>query len=193
MRLNRDAIPDTVAVVEGRPRPVVVKSRSRAVLTVDSTADDPDFSTADGVCDTDDSSGDGPCTLRAAIQQANASSGADAVEFDIPGIGPHTIQPLTRLPTVTEAMTIDATTEPDFAGTPVVELDGSAASGPLNGLVITGGSSVVRGLAINRMQRGSNIHQGSAIFLSCSTTPARSPVKATSSGSTRLGPPSGTA
>ena len=165
MRLNRDAIPDSVAVVEGQPSPIVIKSRSRGTFTVDSTADDPDFSTADGVCDTDDSMGDGPCTLRAAIQQANASAGADTIDFDIPGSGPHTIQPLTQLPTVSEPLTIDATTEPDFAGTPVVELDGSAASAPLNGLVITGGSSVVRGLVINRMQRSSNIYQGSAIFL----------------------------
>ena len=50
-----------------------------ATLTVDSTADTSDFSTADGLCDTDDSVGDGPCTLRAAIEQANFDAGTDTI------------------------------------------------------------------------------------------------------------------
>lgn len=45
------------------------------VYTVDSTADLPDADTADGVCQTSAST----CTLRAAIQQANAWPGADAI------------------------------------------------------------------------------------------------------------------
>jgi hypothetical protein len=47
---------------------------------------DGDVSPADGICAT--SSGD--CTLRAAIEQANAAAGTDAVRFDIPGAGPET-------------------------------------------------------------------------------------------------------
>ena len=66
-------------------------------LTVDSTADTSDFSTADGVCDTDDSVGDGPCTLRAAIEQANFDAGPDTIEFSIAGAGPHTISSASAL------------------------------------------------------------------------------------------------
>jgi len=43
----------------------------------DIAADDPDSSTADGVRNTNDSAGDGPCTLRAAIDQANVIASND--------------------------------------------------------------------------------------------------------------------
>lgn len=46
---------------------------------VSSTADTGDFATADGFCDTNDSVGDGPCTLRAAIEQANFTGGTRAI------------------------------------------------------------------------------------------------------------------
>ncbi|MCH8964135.1 MAG: hypothetical protein IIB58_04175, partial [Planctomycetes bacterium] len=58
-------------------------------FTVDSTGDGGDSDTADGVCD----DGLGHCTLRAAIEQANAVAGLDTINFSIPGPGPHTIQP----------------------------------------------------------------------------------------------------
>ncbi len=121
-----------------------------ATLTVDSTADAADFSTADGVCDTDDSVGDGPCTLRAAIEQANFDAGPDTIEFSIAGAGPHTISPGSALPTITDPVIIDGTSEPDFVSTPIVELDGTSAGVAVSGLSITAGSSTVRGLVINR-------------------------------------------
>ena len=51
-------------------------------------------------------------------------------------------------------MTIDGTTQPGFAGTPIIELDGTNAGGGANGLFITAGNSVVRGLVINRFGTG---------------------------------------
>src|SRR5262245_13896892 len=48
-----------------------------APFTVDSTADAGDANTADGVCN----DGTGACTLRAAIDQANASTGADVISL----------------------------------------------------------------------------------------------------------------
>jgi len=57
----------------------------------------------------------------------------DTIAFNIPGIGPHTIQPTSGLPTITEPVIIDGTTEPDFAGTPIIEIDGSNA-GATDGL-----------------------------------------------------------
>ena len=48
-----------------------------ATFTVDSTADAPDANPGDGVCD----DGAGNCTLRAAIEEANALVGADTITF----------------------------------------------------------------------------------------------------------------
>jgi uncharacterized repeat protein (TIGR01451 family) len=92
----------------------------------------------------------GPGSLRQAIIDANANPGADTINFFIPGTGPHTINLLSPLPAITEALTIDATTQPGFAGTPIIELNGSGAGAGANGLNITASNSLVRGLAINR-------------------------------------------
>jgi titin len=90
----------------------------------------------------------GPGSLRQAILDANAAPGTDTISFAIPGTGPHTIAPVSSLPTVTDPVVIDATTQPGFAGTPVIELTGGdSVSG---GLSIAAGSSTVRGLCINR-------------------------------------------
>ena len=59
-------------------------------------------------------------SLREAILCANATPGIDLVTFNIPGSGQHTIQPLSAFPTVTDAVIIDATTQPSFAGAPLV-------------------------------------------------------------------------
>lgn len=94
----------------------------------------------------------GPGSLRQAILDANATPDADTITFNIPGTGPHTIQPLSALPTITEAVTIDGWSEPDFAGTPVIELNGNMAGVLVSGLRITAAGSTVRGLVINRFQ-----------------------------------------
>src|SRR3990172_8808874 len=61
-----------------------------AEFTVNSTADAVDASLGDGTCD----DGSGNCTLRAAIQEANALSGPDTIDLPagtytltIPGTG----------------------------------------------------------------------------------------------------------
>ena len=95
-------------------------------------------------------------SLRQAILDANGNVGFDTIDFNIPGVGPHTIQPLSALPTITDPVAIDGATQPGFAGTPVIELDGSFAGIGANGLHITAGNSRVRGLVINRFD-GSGI------------------------------------
>ncbi|MCH8813925.1 MAG: CSLREA domain-containing protein, partial [Chloroflexi bacterium] len=50
-------------------------------IVVDSVGDAADPAPGDGICD----DGAGNCTLRAAIQTANALPGGDSVFFDIPG------------------------------------------------------------------------------------------------------------
>lgn len=128
-------------------------------LTVNELGDASDLTPGDGVCDSSIVLLD-QCTLRAAIEEANAlanSGGPDQIHFNIPfpEVAPHTIPPASPLPDVTEAVIIDAATEPDFLGTPVVELDGTSA-GTVDGLRITAGGSTVRGLAIHSFE-GSGI------------------------------------
>ena len=92
----------------------------------------------------------GAGTLRDAILCSEFTPGVQTIDFNIPGAGTHAIAPLSPLPAVTDPAIIDGTTEPDFAGTPVVELDGSSAGAGANGLRLLAGSSTVRGLIINR-------------------------------------------
>jgi hypothetical protein len=90
----------------------------------------------------------GAGSLRAAITAVNANQD-NMIAFQIPGSGVHTIQPHSALPALTVPATIDGTTQPGYAGLPLIELDGSLA-GATDGLDINGGSSMVEGLAINR-------------------------------------------
>jgi len=84
-------------------------ARAATTFTVNSTADLADKSSSDNLCDTGRFVlGVGAeCTLRAAIQQANAASGADTINFGIPGSGVKTIAPNSGLPGTTEAVTIN--------------------------------------------------------------------------------------
>lgn len=104
------------------------------------------------VTNTNDS---GPGSLRQAIVNANGRDGLDVIRFNIPGAGVHTISPLSPLPAITDAVTIDGTSEPDYTSTPVIELSGALAvsatvGGTVNGLVLSASNSTIQGLVINR-------------------------------------------
>jgi hypothetical protein len=91
----------------------------------------------------------GPGSLRQAILDSNANPGqTNTVNFNVAGTGVHTIAPLSALPAVTNPAVIDGTTQPGFAGAPLIDLNG-ANIGSGAGLEITAGASTVRGLAIN--------------------------------------------
>ncbi len=64
----------------------------------------------------------------------------------------YTIALTDGLPPITEAVTIDGTTQPSFLGTPIIELDGSGASGGTeeNLITVEGGNTILRGLVVNR-------------------------------------------
>ncbi len=130
-------------------------------FTVDNTGDAPDYDPGNGSCDTN-SSIFIFCSLRAAIQEANAYPGADTINFGIPGTGVQTIEPNPELPPITAPVTINGYTQPGskpntnaqgaINAKPLVELDGSSA-GPLgDGLIVQSSSSVVKGLVINRFE-----------------------------------------
>jgi uncharacterized repeat protein (TIGR01451 family) len=92
---------------------------------------------------------DGAGSLRLAVQCANANPGLDTITFNISGADVHTIAPLSVLPTITDPVIIDGTTQPGFAGLPLIELNGSGA-GFASGFYIAADNTTIRGLVINR-------------------------------------------
>lgn len=149
---------------------VLAANRAHAATTftvnLPSDENDADFpngnftGSSDGKCDVDPGTGE-ECTLRAAIQQANVTRGADTIAFDLPGGGVQTISPGIELPTITRAVTINGYTQPGSSAatssspaTLTVELSGPNL-GPgqfVNGLKVSGdkaSNSVIRGLVIN--------------------------------------------
>src|SRR2546422_9309631 len=125
MRLNEDALSDLVVVTGGRSAPTVAMTGPMSSFVVTKTSD-----------------GMGVGTLRRAILDANASPGADTITFNIPGSAVPTIRLKEVLPTISDPVIIDATTQ--AAGR--VEIDGREAGFDRIGLRITAGNSVVRGL-----------------------------------------------
>jgi hypothetical protein len=103
-------------------------------------------------------------SLREAILAANQHPGLDTIEFDIPGGGVHTITPRFDLPAIIDPVIIDATTQPGYAGSPLVVLTGtlqvSFANDTINygpsdtGLRLLVGDSTVRGLVLNGFEYG---------------------------------------
>jgi len=93
----------------------------------------------------------GNASLRAMIAAANASAGLDQISFNIPGGGVRSIKPTTQLPTITDPVVIDGTTQPGFVAAPLIEIDGSLIANA-NGLYITAGNTTIRGLIINRFK-----------------------------------------
>jgi hypothetical protein len=99
---------------------------------------------------------DGAGSLRAAIQAANANSGADDIAFNIPGSGVRTINLLSALPPITGGGIIDGYTQPGSAPNSLV-VGGNAVlliqirgnqSKSTNGLVVSAGGVIIRGLVI---------------------------------------------
>ena len=116
-----------------------------ATFVVDDVGDASDAAAGNGTCAT----AGAVCTLRAAIEEANALAGADIINFSITGVGPHTFTPASELPGLDEAVVIDGTTEPDYTvGAPVIEIDGSGAGG-VAGLTPGISGITIKALVIN--------------------------------------------
>ena len=103
----------------------------------------------------------GAGSLRQAIQNANANGGADTIDFNIAGAGVKTINVMSALPAITGTVVIDGTTQPGFASTPLIEIDGQTQS--YEGLYLDTGSdgSTIKGLAINHFMRAILINTSS--------------------------------
>jgi CSLREA domain-containing protein len=146
MRMGADGL-DHLAVIDGTEGRVTSSSAPAALLVVNSTGDGADALPGDGICD----DGTGNCTLRAAIQEANALAGADTINFAL-GTGTPTIAPATTLPDVTGPLTIQGNT----GGATRIEINGAAVVGTDNGLKLASGSSgtLIHSLVINRVAGG---------------------------------------
>jgi parallel beta-helix repeat protein len=147
IHLNHDAIADQIFFDSNKIK--VQLSQPSATFTVLNNSDT------------------GAGSLRQAIIDANANPGADLIDFAIPGSGVPTISILSALPTITDPVTIDGTTQ--NAG--LVEIDGSLAGFIPAALDIAGGSSSILGLVLNRISGtviqisgpGGNIIRGNLI------------------------------
>ncbi|MFY9569923.1 MAG: HYR domain-containing protein, partial [Blastocatellia bacterium] len=137
MRLNADALSDLVILRRGRIAPTVMIAAPALNFVVSNTGDNGGVNPAPGAA---------TGTLRQAIVDANANAGADTISFSI-GAGAQTISLAAQLPIIADPVTIDGTTQPGFAGTPIIELIGGAAIP--SGLTIDAGNSTVKGLVIN--------------------------------------------
>ena len=114
----------------------------------------------------------GAGSLRQAILSANARPGLDTISFAIRS-GAVTISPASALPAVSDPLVLDASTQPGFAGKPLVQLSGARlpAGNSTSGLTVRSGGSTVRGLVINRfggngialLSRGGNTVVGNYI------------------------------
>jgi hypothetical protein len=158
MRLNKDALDDLVILAEGTSTPTVALTAPGAIITVN--------------WDADTIGRDSVMTLREAIHIANgtlavssltaqektqvsgtpAAGGLDEIRFNIGPSRGKMIVLGSALPKITEPVTIDGTTQPGFSRVPRIILNGSQFGG--DGLTITAGNSVVRGLVINRFFNG---------------------------------------
>lgn len=119
---------------------------SATTFVVDDAGDGDDALYRDGVCAT----ASGTCTLRAALVEAELTPGGDQIHFDLPGPGPHRIEPATRYAfQSTGGVVVDGTTQPGYSGTPLVWIDGSSAASEFPLLWFERNpDAVVKGLAL---------------------------------------------
>lgn len=94
--------------------------------------------------------GDATCTLRGAIEAANATEVRDTIDFGVAGA----IETLTELPEIGQPVTIDGTSAPGYAGQPLVEIKGSDPSAFGIFLTAAAHGSTVSGLAIGGFRTG---------------------------------------
>jgi hypothetical protein len=96
-------------------------------------------------------------SLRWAITRSDGTPGSNIIKFQI-GTGAQSIAILSPLPSITVPVVIDGTSQPGFAGKPLIELNGSGA-GAARGLDIAAANCSVRDLVINRfLKSGIYIH-----------------------------------
>ncbi len=126
-------------------------------FTVNNGGEGTDATPGDGVCET--AAGNGICTLRAAIMEANALAGSDVINF---GAGITTINTVTSLPAITTTMTIQGMGIVEVLGDTANQVFNVASGGNLtlvNLKVQDGGGTVGAGLQ--------NLNGGTVLLTNC--------------------------
>jgi hypothetical protein len=143
----------------------VAPAADGATFTVNRDGDMSDTDSGDGVCDSQPMLIRSQCTLRAALEEAAADSQSDLIRFNLPSSSDLTISPATELPPIDTPVTIDGYTQPGSSpntkrrGTnavPLIQLEGSAAGGAIDGLKVLDGSdgTEISGLVIRGFDEG---------------------------------------
>lgn len=118
----------------------------------DLDGDDPE-NTRDGFCDSDGDTPGPQCSLRAAIQEANARNGVNIIEFSIPGAGVQTIIPQSALPQIMDSVRIYGSSQDNFGGGHLIKIDGIQTVGAV-GLHLAASNSTIEGLTIVGFEKG---------------------------------------
>jgi hypothetical protein len=111
------------------------------------------------------------CTLRGAIEAANETENPDTINFAEAAEGKIEVDGF-PLPEITEPVEIDGTSAPGYAGSPVVEVDGTEADneGPVRGFETgSSGGVTIRGLAIGGFRTAGVFLGGAAPSRLCSS------------------------
>lgn len=145
-------------------------------ITVDSKLDTGDAAIGDGICD----DGNGNCTLRAAMQEANDDPDVSTIRFNLSGASDFTVHgqngytfsPATALPDVNTSMVIDGYSQTGasvntgligspFNGKVLIQIDGANVSGLNLGLHVINSTTTVKGLSIVHTLGAIIVEQGS--------------------------------
>ncbi len=143
-RWNGDGPEDLAVALRGSSSPLLLLTQPRATYTITTSADHDD-----GTCSAAD------CTLREAINAANASAGPDLIDTS----GPSVFSIGSTLPTV------DDTTTFDLNGQGYWYIDGSSATGGTSGLWIRGDSCAVHKPVLRRHATDSSGNKGVGLLL----------------------------
>jgi CSLREA domain-containing protein len=150
------------AMVLTASKPSYAASNTFTVTRID---DRPDAAPGDGICSI--STSGTFCTLRAAIQEANATPDKDTIDFNInTSGGVATIAPNEALPTITAPVIIDGYTQQGAqentlaSGTNAslkIQLTATNAPGTDGLTLFNSSGSVIRGLVINKFDNGISV------------------------------------
>lgn len=169
--------------------------------TVNTAIDSNDVNIGDGVCQASVTTA-GKCTLRAAIQEANAHAGPDTIAFNIPGGGVQSIQLKATLPALSDASGptfVDGYTQPGAAPNSDPAISNAAlavqvvGTGPTtyDAIPITSAGNTVRGIAFYNLRRsiflygsgaGNNVIVGNFIGTNAAGTFAASSTQLNANG-----------